>query len=298
MKLSIAIITWNRSIQLIEALTSCVLCKLPADTQFVIIDNASTDDTETKVKHFFENRSFLFYYEKMAENMGAGIGRNYAFSKCNGEYVYFLDDDAYIDVKVNDDFFLKAINILDAHQEIVTLTTQIYDLMLKLNRVSGTGPIIYDGLRKLFMVCGGSHFLRRTFFSNDEPYFSNKYGYEELKPSLLVYDAGLLNVFAPELIVIHNPTVNKWNYNEKKNQEVLIRYVVNQFILKSNIYPSVCYPLCYGVYLYRKHKYLKGISKDLIKKVFNELRNSCSLRKRIRIKTVYFLYKNFGLSIF
>ena len=50
MKLSIAVVTMNRSIQLIEALDSCLTCNLPNDTEFVIIDNASTDDTEQKVK--------------------------------------------------------------------------------------------------------------------------------------------------------------------------------------------------------------------------------------------------------
>lgn len=35
------------------------------------------------------------------------------------------------------------------------------------------------------MFCGGSHFLRRDFFK-EVPYFSNRYGYEEIPPSLYV----------------------------------------------------------------------------------------------------------------
>lgn len=297
MKLSIAIITWNRSKQLIEALDSCNLCELPKETEFIIIDNASTDDTEEKVKHFFSDKIYPVYYEKMTENLGAGNGRNYAFSKANGDYVYFLDDDAYIDIKTNN-FFIKGISILDNHKDIMTLTTQIYDLVWKSNRVSENGPIIYENLRKCFMVCGGSHFLRKSFFKNIEPYFPNKYGYEELKPSLLVSNSGFLNAFTPELTVIHNPSINKWNFDDEKNQEILIKCVVNQFVLKSKIYPLIYYPICYVVYLYRKHKYLRKIHPVEIRKVITSLRNSCSINERLKIKTIYHLYRDFGISIF
>ena len=57
MDLSIAVITWNRSKQLIEALESCLVCELPKETEFIIIDNASTDDTEQVVKALFEKKS-------------------------------------------------------------------------------------------------------------------------------------------------------------------------------------------------------------------------------------------------
>ena len=298
MKLSIAVITWNRSKQLIDALNSCNLCELPKETEFIIIDNASTDDTEEKVKHFFSDKIYPVYYEKMNENLGAGIGRNYAFSKSNGEYVYFLDDDAFINTNEGTDFFIKGIDILDNHADIMTLTTQIYDLMWKSNSVSENGPVIYENIRKCFMVCGGSHFLRRSFFKNTEPYFSNKYGYEELKPSLLVSNAGLTNAFTPELTVIHNPSTNKWNYNNKINQEILIKYVVNQFVLKSRIYPMIYYPVCYVIYLYRKYKYLKNIHPAIIHKALISLRNSCNIDERLKIKTIYRLFRDFGISIF
>ena len=49
-KLSIGVVTMNRAAQLKEALESCLACQLPAKTEFIIIDNASTDNTEEIVK--------------------------------------------------------------------------------------------------------------------------------------------------------------------------------------------------------------------------------------------------------
>lgn len=40
----------------------------------------------------------------MTENLGVGRGRNYAYSKTKGDYVYFMDDDAYVDLKCPDFF--------------------------------------------------------------------------------------------------------------------------------------------------------------------------------------------------
>lgn len=57
--LSIVVITWNRSKQLAEALGSCFACDLPEDTEFVIIDNASTDDTEAVVSSLFKTISMI-----------------------------------------------------------------------------------------------------------------------------------------------------------------------------------------------------------------------------------------------
>lgn len=70
MKLSICVITMNRAAQLKEALESCLACELPNETEFIVIDNASVDDTEQTVRNVLKDCGFPYYYEKMAENFG------------------------------------------------------------------------------------------------------------------------------------------------------------------------------------------------------------------------------------
>lgn len=48
--LSITFVTMNRSKQLENAINSCLMCNLPSETEFVIVDNASTDNTEEIIK--------------------------------------------------------------------------------------------------------------------------------------------------------------------------------------------------------------------------------------------------------
>lgn len=295
MKLTIAIITMNRAQQLKESIESCFCSVLPNDTEFVIIDNASTDETKCTIEGLFRGVNYRYYYEKLGENLGVGKGRNYAFSKATGEYVYFLDDDAYIDNSNNNSFFIDSIKILDDDKSIQTLTTQIYDLLWHNNRVEIDGPIYKEGLYKCYRFCGGSHFLRKSFFEGTEPYFPNKYGLEEIFPSLRVVDEGGVNIFVPALNVIHNPKYNKWTTD---NKELLEKEVVCKYGMKSMVYPVCTIPVLYLAFVVRGIKAL-GLGRLIkVHKKIKEVKNTSVKTKRIRYSTLFSIYKDFGFSIF
>ena len=299
MKLSICVITMNRASQLKEALESCLACKLPSETEFIVIDNASTDDTEQTVHAVLGECGYSYYYEKLAENLGVGGGRNYAYSKACGEYAYMLDDDAVIDFENNPSFFVSAINMLDKHNDIVTLTTQIYDTVWKKNRVNIGGTIISDGLYKCLMFCGGSHFLRRTFYVAP-PYLPNKYGYEEIPPSLRAFDAGKLNAFCPNLLIIHKPAVNKWNWNDEKNINLLVNGLALPYAIKKMMYPAVFLPILVLANKRRIAKYMSGIpdAKASVRETVKNFSRDYPIKEKIRFSTVCGLIKDFGLSTF
>lgn len=297
-QLTISVITMNRALQLKEAIESCLACNLPENTEFVIIDNASTDNTKDAVYEILENSGYKFYYEKLSENLGVGGGRNYAFGKANGKYIYLMDDDAVIS-EDNKDFFIKAVEFFEQHSDIVTLTTQIYDTAWKANRLDDGKSQVYDGLYPCKMFCGGSHFLRKDFFKSS-PYLNNKYGYEEIPPSLYAADAGKENVFCPDLLIVHKPAVDKWDKSAKENIRISIIDCATPYALKKMIYPRV-----FGVFLriaYSKrcnlylgeHEGAKKQADDLVKNIIKEYRGL----KKIKIKTVLREYKKFGISVF
>ena len=276
MKLSIAVVTMNRVKQLIEALQSCIDCIIPEDTEFVIIDNASTDDTAVAVEQFFVNHRYYYYYERLEENIGCGNGRNYAYSKSHGDYIYFLDDDAYID----------------------TLTTQIYDLVWKKDRVDSIGPKIADDLYKVYMFCGGSHFLKKDFFKNTRPYYANKYGYEEIFPSLSVYNEGFVNAFTSELLIIHNPLVNKWSEKSKGGIRLAATGMAQTFLMRSALFPVLLKPLNFLALFARL---VSRMSWDLTTNTVSIIRNT-TIDKRgkatLKYSTVFKLFHDFRFSIF
>ena len=295
--LSICVVTMNRADQLKEALESCLNCNLPERTQVVVIDNASTDNTREIVYETIENCGYDFYYEKLPENLGVGGGRNYAFEKCSGKYIYVLDDDAVVsDGNLN--FFKDAIEYFNKYDDIVTLTTQIYDTALEDNRLNQIGKTVYDGVYSCKMFCGGSHFLRKSFFK-EPPYLNNKYGYEEIPPSLYVTDAGMKNVFCPGLLIIHKPAMDKWDKTKKENIGILINECATAYALKKMIYPnifSIVLKLAYyrRCSMYLKDKDSKLKANKLVKDIVKEYRGL----KKIKIKTVIKEYKKFGIAVF
>lgn len=299
MKLSIALVTMDREEQLINAINSCLSCELPAKTEFVIIDNCSKDNTEKVVKEFFSSCKYPYIYEKQSENIGAGAGRNRYFELSSGKYIYGMDDDAVIDYKTNPDFFIKAIKIMDDNPRIAALATQIYDEAWQTNRLEINGDKLLDDIYLCKMFCEGSHFLRRNFFKK-VPYLPNKYGYEGLPPSLKIWNEGYINAFCPKLLAIHQPRINKWNYENKENYDLLINECAVPYAIKWMMYPKIFRPILGCIFVVRKNKYLKNIpdAENKVRNAVEDIITNYKLDYRIDVKTVVALYKNFGFSIF
>lgn len=300
MKLSIAVVTMNRDSQLLEALESCVDCNLPTQTEFVILDNASTDNTARTVDEFkSKHPEITVNYHYSDVNLGVGGGRSLAFELAKGEIVYFLDDDAVISDDSKKLFFTKSLDLFYNFPEIASLTTDIYDELLKYNRECATTKKKIANLPITFYYLGGSHFLRKEYF--DTPlYFNIKYGSEEYAPSIKVQDKGYYNVFDKSLCVVHKPKVNKWVNGTESMKNILINGSANIYATKRILYPSIFRPLLWMGYLLRLFKHLKKYpgaineASTVAKKLVKENKGI----RKIRYSTVIKLYKEFGVSIF
>ncbi len=88
---SIIMPTFNAEKFVSKAITS-VQSQTHTNWQLIIVDDCSTDETFKILKHFskHDNRIEVFRLEK---NSGTGIARNFALSKCNGNFIAFLDAD-------------------------------------------------------------------------------------------------------------------------------------------------------------------------------------------------------------
>jgi len=149
------------------------------------------------------------------------------------------------------------------------------------------------------MFCGGSHFLRRSFYKS-APYLPNKYGYEEIPPSLEAMDAGKINAFCSDLLIIHKPAVNKWNWNDEKNISLLINGLALPHAIKRMMYPTVAAPLLWLANTVRLKKL--GVKIDNGKQRIKEIRKTFikeyPINRKVKLSTLVKLFGDFGLSIF
>lgn len=298
-ELSIVVITMNRREQLIEALESCLASRLPEKTEFVIINNGSTDDTDAAVRSFIQKHpERIIHYRCEAENLGVGGGRAAGFELAQGEYLYFLDDDAIIAEDSREDFFIRTIAYLERNTKVASVTTRIKDIMLEYDRgVKRSGQMI-DGYPAIFKFLGGSHFLRKSAFTAPL-YFPIEYGSEEYAPSILAHDKGLFHVYDDSIYIIHKPKVNKWAAGSESMEKIQVCGCAVTYATKKLLYPIIFHPLLYAAYRVRCHKFLRPYrgavrrSDRMVREIVRE--NPCG---RVRASTVIRMYREFGATVF
>lgn len=111
MLLSIVIPVYNVEDYIVECLDSVVHQLLP-NTELIIIDDFSKDNTKTVLKNYLDNLDNnvkklikLIFLEK---NMGVGHARTVGISSASGKYIGSIDPDDII----SSEYFEKIINIL------------------------------------------------------------------------------------------------------------------------------------------------------------------------------------------
>ena len=65
------------------------------DTEIIVINDGSADNSENIINEFAKSQSNIIYYKK--ENSGIADTRNFGMEKATGKYIMFVDSDDYID---------------------------------------------------------------------------------------------------------------------------------------------------------------------------------------------------------
>lgn len=86
--ISVIIPTYNREKTITDSIRS-VLTQTYSNIELIVVDDGSTDATESVVKSIHDER--LFYYKQ--KNQGACVARNFGISLAHGEYIAFQDSD-------------------------------------------------------------------------------------------------------------------------------------------------------------------------------------------------------------
>lgn len=297
--LSICILTMNRKDQVLEAIQSCLDSVLPESTEFVIVDNGSSDGTGDIIKQYFElHPEYDYVYEFQQSNLGVGGGRSRAFEIASGKFLYFLDDDAIIAPESRADFFIKPIEFLRSHSQVASVTTRILDEVVKINRNDNISTKTLDDRPLAFYFLGGSHFLKKSAFAAPL-YFPILYGSEELAPSIIAQDKGMVHVYFDDINIVHKPKINKWQEGTSALIDVMIKGIAIKHATKLILYPSIVYPILNLAHYLRCKKYIAkspgAISRcqELVRETVEKNKH-----KKIKLTTVFRMYNNFGFSIF
>ncbi|MDO4849573.1 MAG: glycosyltransferase family 2 protein [Coriobacteriia bacterium] len=107
-KVSVVVPVYNTAEYLPECLDSLVGQSIGLDAiQIVIVDDGSTDGSDEVVKAYAERYPANIVCLSQ-ENGGQGAARNLGLSRCEGEYVGFMDSDDFADVNMYEAMYAAA----------------------------------------------------------------------------------------------------------------------------------------------------------------------------------------------
>ncbi|HNW38908.1 MAG TPA: glycosyltransferase family 2 protein [Candidatus Omnitrophota bacterium] len=134
-KISIVIITYNGANFILPCLAA-IFKQKAADTELILVDNASRDNTVTLVKEKYPEVTIL----ENKFNYGASKARNQGLAVAGGEWILTLD----CDVVLGDDFLKAALEI------IKTLSAKVGLIQPKILDIR-SGRIYSAGIRMSFL---------------------------------------------------------------------------------------------------------------------------------------------------
>jgi glycosyltransferase involved in cell wall biosynthesis len=154
---TIGLTTYKRPTLLAKAIQS-VLAQTYEDYEFIIVDDASSDDTEYIVKRF-ENPTLQ--YIRQPTNQGVGPARNEVIRRAQGKFIVFIDDDD----RFPPDFLsnaYRALRDLPASVGFAVSAQRIFqktgeeEIFLKENNYGYTSTVVKPGRDFLQRPWGGT----------------------------------------------------------------------------------------------------------------------------------------------
>ena len=145
--ISVVIPAYNAEQFLDETLES-VLSQTYENWECIIVNDGSTDNTESVVKKWCEKDARFRYFYK--ENSGASDTRNFGIKETRGEYIAFLDAD---DILTSDNLEVRINVLIEQNVDLVATKLQHFtDKLPKVSKNNARQDVLYyakEGLTQL-----------------------------------------------------------------------------------------------------------------------------------------------------
>ena len=174
-KVSVIIPIYNAEKYLIECINSVTTQSLK-DIEIICINDGSSDDSQLIIEAFCEiDRRVYFFNQK---NKGAGAARNRGIEFANGEYVYFMDADDYLEKNTLEETYNLAVEkevdflmfkISNFYDDTKERFSDDYYTMPYLKRKVKKRIFNYDNVSDIALdlcVCPPGNLFRRDFIED------------------------------------------------------------------------------------------------------------------------------------
>lgn len=254
---SVLIINWNKPYNTISAIQS-VIDQTYSPIEIVVIDNNSSDDSIQIISEYFPQIKII----KLEKNYGCPGGRNRGISYCEGNYIFFLDDDGIL----HKDAIKNSLYTKEKFPDAGIIYGKLIDVnkMHILNNETTKHKIYEVGIFQGGLSLHKKDIYKKVGFYPDD----YMYGNEELYLSLKLIDNNI-KIVRNESIILFHPINNVLSKVDKHKHSF-----ENKLITAYQLFPGIILIpyLCYYPIAYYYYSIKYGFMKDYFKIIWKALK--------------------------
>lgn len=221
--ISIQILNWNRADETQRAIKSALNQSYP-NTEVILIDNGSTDGSVALTKENFPDIEVI----ELDKNYGCAGGRNLGIPHCNGDYIFYLDNDGVL----HKDAVYNAYESIKADPNIGIVTGIVYDFD-NTSEINPVCPIKNYAKYKVNVFQGGISLHNKKIYSQTGYYPAHfMYGQEETFLSLKLFDTNYYIIKDESVVLWHRRS----EFARNRSREILLSYF-NKLYIAVSTYP-------------------------------------------------------------
>ena len=191
---TIFILNWNRKDETRLVIESA-LNQTYSNTEIIVVDNGSIDGSSEYISKLFPQIRFI----QLDKNYGCPGGRNRGLPYCNGDFIFFCDNDGVLHEKAVGNALICILQ--DA--KIAVVTGLVKDFNIK-SEIDTSFPLPSPDLKETNLFQGGISLHRKSIYSEIGSYPDDyMYGGEETYLSLRIMDAGYKIVKSGQVVLWH-----------------------------------------------------------------------------------------------
>lgn len=179
-KVSVIVPVYNAAKYLDEMVNS-LLAQTLKEIEFIFVNDCSTDNSLEILYEFEKKDTGRIIIINLDENQGPGGARNVGLQYSSGEYIAFADSDDYVNSKMYEYMYEKAIED-DFDLVECGYFSERNNKEMMLWDSSMEGEVSFDNRVKLFLSCGflWSKLYKRRIIIDSQVEFINKIQFEDV----------------------------------------------------------------------------------------------------------------------
>lgn len=227
-KVSVLMPVYNTPEQYLREAVESILAQTYQDFEFIILNDASSDDNVEKVIASYDDKRIRYY--KNEQNLGISLSRNKLIELSRGEYLAVFDHD---DISLPQRFE-KQVAFLDAHPEVgVVGNWYQFAGEDKISRLPLTDREIKETMLGSCCLCHPSSMIRKSVLTAHHIRYENEYTPAEDYAlwCRLLSKTGFANI--PEVLFVYRNHENNTSHLQKeKMRDASVR--IQNFVRREN----------------------------------------------------------------